>query len=74
MKQRFAGDHRAFDPDSYIGTLGRFYRPVSADYDGTHTTIEYERVPMDQMSQRYSHHVDKMQDRMAVAEVFGGRP
>ncbi|MGB3484009.1 MAG: hypothetical protein WBB07_17560 [Mycobacterium sp.] len=73
MRQRFAGDRRAFDPDSFVGTMGRFFRPISAEYDGSHTTIEYERVPMEQMGEQFGHFIDKAQDRMAVAETFGGQ-
>lgn len=72
MKQTYPGDCRAFDPDTYIGCNGRFFRPVSADFDGRNTTISYERVPMEEMPARFGHLIDEAQDRMALAELFGG--
>ena len=73
MKQTFAGDQRNYDPDSYIGANGRFFRPVSAEYDGTRTVIEYERIPFDEMGQRYGHLIDKAQDKAMVVQLFGGQ-
>jgi hypothetical protein len=72
VKQRFRGDHRNFNPDSFVGTLGRFFRPISADFDGEFTVITYERVPMDQMAREFGHFVDAAQDRLVIAQTFGG--
>lgn len=72
MKQTFAGDHRAFDPDTFVGTGGRFFRPVSAEFNGATTVIEYVAVPMAEMPQRYGHLVDEAEDKAALIEMFGG--
>lgn len=68
----FPGDCRDFDPDSYVGSMGRFYRPVAAEYDGTQTVITYEPVPMEEMGQRFGHHIDSAIERIEIAALFGG--
>jgi hypothetical protein len=73
MKQTFAGDQREFDPESFVGANGRFFRPVSAEFDGERTEITYERVPMEEMPQRYGHLIDVANARGDIIETFGGQ-
>lgn len=73
MTQTFSGDCSDFDPDSYVGSGGRFFRPVSAAFDGTNTTISYVSVPMEEMPQRYGYLIDAAQEKDRVLELFGGR-
>lgn len=76
MKYTYAGDQTRFDPETFIGGNGRFFRPVAATYDSQAdtTTVEYERVPLAEMDERYGHLIDKAEDRLRIAEVFGGAP
>lgn len=69
----YPGDRRNFDPDSYVGFDGRFFRPVDAVFDGERTTISYEPVPMEEMPQRYGHKIDEVQEKHRILQVFGGR-
>lgn len=72
--QTFPGDRRAFDPDSFVGCNGRFFRPVSVTYSAEvdKTTVSYEPVPMDEMSARYGHLIDAAEEKAALIELFGG--
>lgn len=74
MKQTFAGDHRDFERDSFIGTLGRFFRPITADFDGTNTVITYERVELADMPAQFGHFIDRAEVRADIATLFGGKP
>jgi hypothetical protein len=73
VKQTFPGDCTDFDPDSYVGSGGRFFRPVAAEFDGTNTVIEYEPVPMEEMPQRYGYLIDAAQEKDRVFCVYGGK-
>lgn len=78
MKLRYRGDRTAaFNPDSFIGCDGRFFRPVSSEFDGEFTTVDYERVPLDQMGAQFPHHLDAARDRhertAPLAQLFGAR-
>lgn len=70
--QTYAGDRRNFDPDSFVGGNGRFFRPVGADFDGQSTVISYEPVPMDEMPARYGHLIEAVEAKADVIELFGG--
>lgn len=72
MKQTFPGDRRDFDPDSFVGCNGRFFRPVAAEFDGQRTVISYEPVPLEEMPARYGHLVEQAEDRAVLVEIFGG--
>lgn len=73
----YRGDVTGIDPTSFIGAdrFGAFYRPVTATFDAStdRTTIDFLPIPPADMPRFADDKVRQMEDRMRIAQLFGGR-
>lgn len=70
----------AFPPDRLLGYHGRHYLPMSATYnpETDRTTVELRLLTPDKVAEfiggRKVQTIETIEDRMRVAELFGGAP